>query len=160
MFRSTRTLLLAALIVAPLTATAATPVFNTPDRKNLAEGAHALKKGFPGDAVSNFEQSARYGNKDAQMTLGMMYVRGTGVDMDWARGYAWLALASTHGKADAVSARDQVKAQLKEDELPKAEEWLAKLTEEFGDQAAIERREQWIRREKRKLTGSRTGSSA
>ncbi len=136
------------------------PVFDTPDRKSLGRGAHALKKGFPEDAVKNFEQAARYGNKDAQFTLGMMYIRGTGVEMDWAHGYAWLKLSASHGKPEAVEASKQVLEQLKPEELLKAEQWTAKLAPEFGDVAAVERREEWVRKERRKVTGSRTGRTA
>ncbi|MFK7955004.1 MAG: hypothetical protein AB8B96_02820 [Lysobacterales bacterium] len=139
---------------------AGTPVFETPDLRNLQEGAHALKKGSAIDAISNFEDSARYGNKAAQKMLGMIYVKGLGVDLDWPLGFAWLKLAATHGDPEAVSARDQVLAQLKPDEVPLARERFEEINLEFGDQAAVERREAWIRKEKRKITGSRTGKSS
>lgn len=147
-------------ITAGQAAAAGQPVFETPDRKNLLQGAHALKKGYAKDAVSNFEDAARYGNKDAQRTLGMMYIQGTGVDMDWPQGHAWLKLAASHADPRAVSARDQVFAQLKPEELAQAEKWFADIKREYGDVAAVERREAWVRKEKRKITGSRTGSSA
>lgn len=139
---------------------AGAPVFETPDAKDLLQGAHALKKGYVDDAVSNFESAARYGNKDAQRTLGMMYIQGLGVAMNWPLGYAWLRLAATHGDAEAVSARDQVHAQLKPEELADATRYVAELDAEFGDLAAVARREEWVRKQKREITGSRTGSSA
>ncbi len=136
------------------------PVFETPDLRNLQEGAHALKKGSTIDAMSNFEDSARFGNKAAQKMLGMMYVKGVGTELDWPLGYAWLKLAATHGDPEAVSARDQVMAQLKPEEVPLANDRFEEINEEFGDLAAIKRREAWVRKEKRKITGSRTGKSS
>ncbi|MEM7706235.1 MAG: hypothetical protein AAF358_11820 [Pseudomonadota bacterium] len=156
--KSLFSLLLAGVIGTGLAA--GPPVFDTPDRKSLGRGAHALKKGFPEDAVKNFQQAARYGNKDAQFTLGMMYVRGLGVEMDWAHGSAWLELAASHGNPEAIEANKQVREQLKPEEVRKAQQWTEKLAPEFGNAAAVERRETWIRKERRKVTGSRTGRTA
>ncbi len=157
----TRLLLFLVLLTSSLCLQAAgLPVFETPDRRNLGEGMQALKKGSAIDAISNFEDAARYGNKDAQKLLGMIYIQGSGVERDWPKGYAWLKLAATHGDNEAVSARDQVLAQLKPEELPRAKKQFEEINKEFGNLAAITRREAWIRKEKRKITGSRTGSSS
>ncbi len=141
-------------------ALAGAPVFETPESRELVRGAHNLKKGYNNDALRNFKRAAEYGSKDAQKTIGMLYINGAGVPMDWARGYAWLKLSATHGDPEAVSARDQVFAQLKDEEKATVDRIYAEIDAEYGDQAALARREEWVRKQKREITGSRTGASS
>ena len=65
-----------ALFASP--ALASKPIFETPDQKELLRAAHSLKNGHQEDAARLFKRAAEWGNKDAQKTLGLMYVKGLG----------------------------------------------------------------------------------
>ncbi len=134
-------------------------VFPTPDNKELARATNNLEDGFHKDAVKNFERAAEYGNKAAQTTLAMMYLKGAGVESDWVKGYAWAVLAASQGEPEAVRLRDDVYAQLKDAEKKRAKRVVEHLQEEYGDLVALERREEWMRKQKRETTGSRTGQN-
>ena len=140
-------------------ALAGKPVFETPDQKELVRAAHALKKGHEKDAAEKFMRAAEWGNKDAQKTLGLMYVKGMGVGKDWAMGYAWLDLASSLGNAAIISTRDQIYASMNDEEKSLVKGYTDELNENYGDKLALERREEWVRKQKRQMTGSRTGNA-
>ncbi len=141
-------------------ATSELPGFQTPDLKNFAEAAFAMKNGHYASALTNLRDSARLGNKTAQYSLGMMHIYGTGVERNWARGHAWLKLAASHAEPDYVSARDQVFEQLSDEEKTVTKDIYTELSGQYGDAAAIERREKWVRMQRRSFTGSRIGSTA
>ncbi|MEM7704274.1 MAG: hypothetical protein AAF358_01905 [Pseudomonadota bacterium] len=141
-------------------ATSKLPVFQTPDLKNFAEAALDMKNGRYDSAMTNLRDSARFGNKTAQYSIGMMYIYGTGVERNWSRGHAWLKLSASHAEPDYVSARDQVFEQLDEAEKTTTEDIHRELATIFGDSAALERRENWVRKQRRTVTGSRVGSTA
>ncbi|MEM6573564.1 MAG: hypothetical protein AAF552_07085 [Pseudomonadota bacterium] len=149
-------MLVLGLLLLPL-AEARPPIFATPDQADLIRAARSLQDGFERDAMQKFKKAARYGNKQAQKNVALMYIKGLGVEQDWARAYAWLKLASTHGDGRIVSARDEVLGALREDEQALANSYYEELNEEFGDLQALERRELWVRRQKREVTGSRLG---
>ena len=154
------TMLCLSLVLFSSAALAAKPVFETPDQKELVRAAHSLKKGREKDAVAKFKRAAEWGNKDAQKTLGLMYVKGMGVTKDWAMGYAWLDLASSLGNSAIISTRDQVYASMNDDEKSRVQAYASELNEDYSDRLALQRREEWVRKQKRQMTGSRTGSSS
>jgi TPR repeat protein len=136
------------------------PVFETPDHKAVNGAVHALKKGFEKDAFDKFERASLYGNKHAQTSVAMMYLKGVGVSKDWVVGYAWLTLAASLGDPETTRARDDVYAQLTDEEKSRTKQQIDHLNETYSDQLALERREEWVRKQKREVTGSRTGSTA
>jgi len=136
------------------------PIFETPDNVSLSRGAKSIERGYYDDAMRHFKRAATYGNKQAQKVIGMLYLTGGPVKRDWALGYAWLKLASSHGDPEYIQARDEVWAQLKPSEKRRTEREFERLNKRYGDAIALERREEWVRKQKRELTGSRTGSSA
>ena len=74
-------------------------------------------------------------------------------------GYAWLDLASSLG-SDAIRAtRDQVFASMSEEEKSRVKGYVSDLDQDYGDRQVLLRREEWVRKQKRQMTGSRTGSS-
>lgn len=137
---------------------AAPPQFITPDEADLIRGVHTLQDGFPNDAFDKFTRAARYGNKEAQKNIGIMYVQGIGVSQNWSRAYCWLKLASSAGDPAYIAAREEVRKALRPDELGSTRQICMEIVEEFGDLQALKRRERWIRRQKREVTGSRLGS--
>ena len=153
-------MLLCALILGLLTvqsAWARPPVFATPDQAHLARAAESLQDGFEKNAFENLLKAAEWGNKEAQKNLAVMYIKGLGVPKNWARAYAWLQLAASQGEPRIVAARDEVFGALREDEKVEAEAHYRELLPDYGDRRAQERRERWVTRKKRDITGSRLG---
>lgn len=149
--------LAALLLLAAGAVHARTPVFATPDQAHLVRAARSLQDGFERDAFDKFLLASRYGNKEAQKNIGLMYVKGMGVDKDWAKAHAWLRLAATHGDPRFAAARDEIWGTLRDDEKERAEAVYREIRAEYGDLAALERREEWVRKQKREVTGSRLG---
>ena len=138
-------------------AQARAPVFATPDQAHLIRAARSLQDGFERDAFDKFLLAARYGNKEAQKNVGLMYIKGLGVEKDWAKAHAWLRLAASHGDPRFASARDEIWGTLREDEKLAAESHYRELRKEYGDLTALQLREEWVRKQKREVTGSRLG---
>ncbi len=155
--RVSRVALLALGLTMACGALAKAPIFATPDQADLIRAARSLQDGFERDALDKFLAASRYGNKLAQKNVALMYIKGIGVEKDWARAYAWLKLAASHGDGGIATARDEVRLALREDEQSLAEQHFQDLQEDYGDLAALERRELWVRRQKREVTGSRLG---
>ena len=124
----------------------------------MVRAARSLQDGFEKDAVAKFKRAARYGNKEAQKSVGLMYIKGMGVQKDWAMAFAWLKLASSHGDPRIVAAREEVYGALRDDEKARADAYFLELKTEYSDQKALELRGRWVRKQKREVTGSRTGN--
>ncbi|MEM9302154.1 MAG: hypothetical protein AAGE01_08595 [Pseudomonadota bacterium] len=146
------------LLLLALSAQAAPPVFATPDQADMIRASRSLQDGFEKDAFDKFKRAARLGNKEAQKNLGLMYIKGMGVEKSWPRAHAWLRMAASRGDAQYRAAKDEVWGALRDDEKEMAEAYYQELREEYGDAAALERRERWVRRQKREVTGSRLGT--
>ncbi len=155
--KTLHTILLLALLVTACVVQGGQLKFATPDQADLIRAARSLQDGFEKDAFDHFLRSARWGNKDAQKALGVLYVKGMGTEKNWAKAYAWLKLAATNSDPKIIAARDEVYAALRDDEKEEATLYTKYLTEEFGDLVALARREEWVRKRKREVTGSRTG---
>ncbi len=155
---SKRTLIATALIWFCTSAVAAPPDFITPDEADMIRAVHTLQDGFPKDAYDKFRRAAKLGNKEAQKNIGLMYIQGLGVEKNWPMAYCWLKLASTSGDNKYMAARDEVYNSLRPDEKEQAIQDCQLIEDEFGDLEALKRRERWIRRQKREVTGSRLGN--
>jgi hypothetical protein len=160
--RVTKAQQIAAFVVLMLFAVAALalpPEFATPDEADLVRAARSLADGFEKDAVEKFKRAARFGNKEAQKSVGLMYIRGMGVEKDWAMAFAWLKLASSHGDSRIIATREKVYGGLGDDEKARADAHFLELQAVYGDQMALERRRGWVRKQKREFSGSRQGNS-
>ena len=152
-----RTLLILIVVVLASPCFGRPPVFATPDQADLVRGARSLQDGFETDAYDKFLRAAELGNKEAQKSIGLMYIKGIGVEKDWASAYAWLKLAGNHGDPKIIAARDEVWGTLREDEKAAANQRYEQIKEHYGDYVALKRRQEWVRKQKREVTGSRTG---
>ncbi|MCK9283264.1 MAG: sel1 repeat family protein [Rhodocyclaceae bacterium] len=85
-------LLLVALLVLPLTATA----------DSLKEALQAYETGHYSQAIQLLTPLANQSNSQAQFRLGMMYYHGQGVPEDEKLAVYWLKNAATHGYIDAM----------------------------------------------------------
>jgi TPR repeat protein len=130
----------------------------TPDKFLLRKAIQAYQKGYNGDALTKFKQAAAFGNSDAQMYVGMMYLKALGVSQDWAKGYAWIKLAALDGTKKHLDLMLSVYAQLKDDEVSKAAQAYETISAEYGQSMALQRRDRWVKKQKSKSTGSLLGS--
>src|SRR5208283_2506711 len=71
-------------------------------------------------AVKWFRKSAEQGTDEAQLSLGLAYGGGQGVNKDYVQAYKWFDLAALQGNTNAVSARDQLSRLMTSEQLAQA----------------------------------------
>lgn len=128
-----------------------------PDLRWRREGLHDYANGRHGQAMTHFLQAARYADKASQAMVAEMHWQGIGVPQDRALGYAWMDLAAERRYPNFLILRESYWDQLDESTRAEAIERGQAVYAEYGDEVAKPRLEKVLRREKRKLTGSRTG---
>ena len=128
-----------------------TPLLATPDQVTYQQAAGALSAGRATEAFERFVESARYGNKQAQKSIALLYMKGAGVPQDWARAYAWFRLAGSHGDDQILQAGDEVWNALKEEEKAHSSRIYQELVPGYGDAAALALRRQWVKVQKRRV---------
>ncbi len=72
-----------------------------PARAGVEEGLAAFRAGNFAQALSEFRTAADQGNATAMVSLGFMYLRGHGVDVDPKQAAHWLQMAAERGIAPA-----------------------------------------------------------
>ena len=75
--------------------------------------------------VTEITPHAEAGNPHAQYALGLIYAEGRGVATDPVQAYIWLSRAMAQGDVDAQLLRDMLLNSMHENELAKAEQYLA-----------------------------------
>lgn len=128
-----------------------------PDLRWRREGIHAYERKDFGTALEYFKRAARHADKPSQALVADMYWRGIGVAQDRALGYAWMDLAGERLYPDFIGFREQYWNALDEAERADAIARGQAILAEYGDDAAKPRLEEVLRRERRRVTGSRTG---
>lgn len=130
---------------------------HTPGYRLNAEGQRSYDNGFYFDARHKFKEAAWWGDKLAQHNLGVIYYQGDGVDRDPARAWAWFALAAERGYPEFEKVWKAVWHELDEDEQERAQAILAELEPRYSDRVAVDRTARRMERERKRMTGSRTG---
>lgn len=101
-----------------------------------ADAQHALGElffngeGVPQDHVQAaqwFTRAAKKGHAGAQFDLGRMYANGKGVRADNIQAFAWAQLASTRGRTGAATLRDDISANLTQEQLAEAQQLSKEL---------------------------------
>jgi hypothetical protein len=128
-----------------------------PDLRWRREGLHDYANGRHAQAMTHFLQAARYADKASQAMVAEMHWQGIGVPQDRALGYAWMDLAAERHYPNFLILRERYWSLLDEATRAEAIERGQRVYAEYGDELAKPRLEKVLRREKRKLTGSRTG---
>ena len=154
-----RLLVLLALVVFALPASAGSFAESHPDQYFRARAAAAVKAGKMTAAIEAFKQSARYGDKPSQLALALAYWNGEGVATNRPLGYVWADLAAERGIKSFVSVRERMWAQMTEAEQAAAVEQGKAYAKEYQDSVAQPRMARKLRHGARQKTGSRTGSS-
>lgn len=99
---------------------------------------------------------APIGDKYAQYMAGYMYLRGQGVSQDPVKALAWYRLAAENGAAEFVAVRNQLMAQLSDEDLERSDAAYVALRQQYGDLAVVMselRRDDAVRNVE--ITGSR-----
>lgn len=128
-----------------------------PDLQNRHRGMEAYEAGDHDLAMSYFRRAARYADKPSQAMVAEMLWKGEGGVQDRALAYAWMDLAAERGYPGFTIIRERYWAELDEglrrDAVARGEGVYA----EYGDAVAKPRIARVLRRERRRVTGSRTG---
>jgi TPR repeat protein len=88
------------------------------------------------EAAKWYRAAAGQGYTSAQKNLGAKYGMGQGVPQDNAEAYVWSAIAAQSGDEGAVKNRDIAVSHLSTDELAKAQDRIALLTRQIGQNKA------------------------
>lgn len=108
-------------------------------------------------ALKYFKIGAYYADKLSQLSIGLMYVNGEGVEKDPLTGYAWLSVAAERKYPEFVATRDRIKASLTPAQLQQAQPILANLEAKYGDAVAKHRLIVQLHQGQMNITGSHTG---
>ena len=91
-------------------------------------------------ALTQFTELASLGNKDAQYSVGAMYINGNGVEKNYVTGYAWVKLASSKKGKLATELLEKLEAALPRAMLDNGEKVYQSLLEEYSDEVVVESR--------------------
>lgn len=128
-----------------------------PDLRYRLHGLEEFKQGHYEDALKFFQRASFYADKPSQGMVAEMLWNGQGVSKDPALAYAWMDLAAERGYVGFLGLRERYWNALSEAERQRALDEGAALYAKYGDEAAQPRIATTLRRERKKITGSRTG---
>lgn len=128
-----------------------------PDLRHRMEGMRQLENGRAGEAVRQFMLAARYADKASQAMVAEMLWEGRGQPADRAMGYVWMDLAAERGYPALIVLRERYWAALDEQERSRARRDGLAIQELYHDGVSKPRLAAILRRERGKMTGSRTG---
>lgn len=134
---------------------------HVPSAWEMRQGRQKYRSGNFTGAYWHYLNAAVWADKFAQYNIGVMYLRGEGVEFDAVRGWAWLELAAERGYPDMVQAADQLYELLDAEQRAEGERILREeLLPDYGDETRVPATARRMDRELRKATGTRTGSQA
>lgn len=128
-----------------------------PDLEHRLLAQQALDDGDLHTAVREFEKAASFGDKMSQAMLAEIHQTGRGVPPDPARAYAWMDLAAERGFVPFIGKRERLWAALDPGQRAEALRVGADLYARHGDEVALPRLEARLKRELKRMGGSRTG---
>lgn len=128
-----------------------------PDLRYRLLGLKEFKRGNHDDALRFFQRASFYADKPSQGMVAEMLWNGQGSARDPVLAYAWMDLAAERGYAGFLGLRERYWNTLDAQQRAQAIEQGQDIYARYGDAAAQPRLATVMRRERRKLTGSRTG---
>lgn len=131
-----------------------------PDLFGEYAGMRLYSEGRYKQAITYFKYGARYADKLSQLSIGLMYANGRGVEKDPVTACAWLALAAERKYASFVATRDRVCDALTPAQHDQAVAVLDKLMPVYGDKVAKRRMITALNLAKMQSTGSHLGFDA
>ncbi|MFM6987704.1 MAG: hypothetical protein ACKOXG_03410 [Arenimonas sp.] len=128
-----------------------------PDLRARILGMKSYAKGEHREALRQFRKGAYYADKPSQAMVAEMLWKGEGAATDRAEAYVWMDMAAERLYRDLVAKREQYWAALNAQERARALAIGPGLYARYGDAAAKPRIEHVLQRDRRNITGSRTG---
>lgn len=128
-----------------------------PDLRYRLLGLKRFKAGETPAAFKFYQRAAYYADKPSQGMVAEMLWTGQGVAQDRALAYAWMDLAAERGYAGFRGLRELYWSELGEEERARAIREGEGIYAKYGDAVAQSRLATVLRRERRRMTGSRTG---
>lgn len=128
-----------------------------PDLRFRLLGLEKHKAGDREKAFQYFQYASFYGDKPSQGMVAEMLWTGVGTTQDRPLAYAWMDLAAERGYEGFAGLRERYWTELSESERAKAISLGEDIYARYGDAATLPRIATKLRRERRALTGSRTG---
>lgn len=107
-----------------------------PDLRYEYRGMEDYAIGNYKNAMCDFQASAWYADKVSQLSIGLMYLNGQGVQKDPVKAYAWVALSAEREYPQFEKTRDGIWQQLNPDQQKQALALEQTLYKQFGDVSA------------------------
>ncbi|WP_152982704.1 sel1 repeat family protein [Stenotrophomonas humi] len=130
-----------------------------PDLRFRLLGLEKREQGKQEDAFKFFQRASYYADKPSQAMVAEMLWNGTGVEANKAQAYAWMDLAAERGYEGFLELRERYWSGLDATERDQAVQYGQDIYARFGDAASQPRIATALRRERKNVTGSRTGFS-
>lgn len=130
-----------------------------PDLRFRLLGLEKREQDKQDQAFKFFQRASFYADKPSQAMVAEMLWTGTGIPQNKIEAYAWMDLAAERGYEGFVELRERYWAGLTELEREQAIQLGQDIYARYGDSAAQPRIATALRRERKNVTGSRTGFS-
>lgn len=140
-----------------LDAMSRTPTWGHPDLYGEFAGMQRYGAGNYKAAMKYFLIGARFADKLSQLSIGLMYLNGEGVQKDPVAAFAWVALAAERKYPKFLDTRDAIWAGLDVAQREQAKAMVERLYPEYGDATAKPRLANRMRWARTQLTGSLLG---
>lgn len=134
-----------------------TSTWGHPDQYHEFVGMHCYVEGNYPCAMDHFLQAARFADKLSQLSIGLMYLDGQGVQRDRVAAFAWVAIAAERKYPRFLATRDQIWAGLDGAQRQQARTLVDGLYSQYGDAVAKPRLAKVLRRTRTEMTGSYVG---
>jgi hypothetical protein len=107
-----------------------------PDEYGEFTGMQRYTAGNYTSAMKYFLIGARYADKLSQLSIGLMYLNGQGVQTDPVKAFAWIAIAAERKYPAFLATRDRVWGQLDPTQREQAKALITDLYATYGDKFA------------------------
>lgn len=128
-----------------------------PDLRYRLLGLQEFRHGNLEDALRFFQRAAYYADKPSQGMVAEMLWNGQGIERNPTLAYVWMDLAAERGYVGFLGQRERYWNALDEHQRTRAVNEGQDLYAKYGDAAAQPRMAAILQREKKRVTGSRTG---
>lgn len=128
-----------------------------PDLRYRAAGMENYAKGNFKEAFHYFKLGAYYSDKPSQGMVAEMLWKGEGTGIDRPAAYAWMDLAAERLYKDLIIRREIFWTELTPEEREQAIKKGKAIYSKYGDDVAQRRLKNILERNRRYVTGSRTG---
>lgn len=131
--------------------------YGHPDQYNEFAGMRCYRARHYDCALSRFKEAARYADKLSQLSIGLMYLNGQGVEKDPVTAFAWVAIAAERKYRQFLATRDRIWAGLDASQREQAKALVERLYAQYGDPVAKPRMARTLRHYRSKMSGSLLG---